>query len=427
MNSIETSKKVHNRLLFKAWWILNWQINIPKPPKQHQLICLAAALIGVLICGCQPKLQKGYGRATGLQHTGSINGTVVFHEMVEAGNRKVHRYSQFSPRWEKYQTVYWMPDAFKVPDENIIDKIEIWLTNRSNRTLVYVCRDYDATLQYWESLKENETDADKVDQLSRFYIDAASNYFNVRNILEKKSAPWYEIQEHTYTKASQLSGKLVEDIDTSDADVRYASLPFPGDDLQSGTFGDFDVEVLMSVDSYPFVYRLTGSKIGRSQIIVVGNASFLLNLPLVNATNRKLASSLIDCVSENEYPDDNVLFIESDDPGLQISEMDSRDKASQWNWITRKPMRYIVPNLLICFILLCFVYFPIFGRPRRIKQTSTSNFRDHVDALGQLIGKSKSSTIPRSWIEEYRRRTTKNRATTINQPETKTKQDNKTI
>ncbi|MEM9413695.1 MAG: hypothetical protein AAGA30_21485, partial [Planctomycetota bacterium] len=158
------------------------------------------------------------------------------------------------------------------------------------------------------------------------------------------------------------------------------------------------------VDSHPFIYALTSRKFRNSLIIVVGNASFLLNLPLTNSANRNAASQLIELATENKYELSPVLFIESPSD-LEISERDSPDVQSQWHWITKKPLRYIVPNILFCCLLFCFVYFPIFGRPKRIKRDSTNDFRNHIQAMAQLIQETKSADDPHSWIEEYKRRT----------------------
>ena len=376
---------------------------------QHWFLLL---LVFVALCstGCEPEVQTGYGQASGWTYSGSVNGTVVFHEMLEAYDRKVHRYSQFSPRWDKYETVYWMPDNFKKPEQEVIDEIEDWLSERAYRTFVYVCRDYDASVQYWETLAERETDPVKADELNRLYLKSLANQFNNRGVFEREDCDWYQIKDYQYAKANKITGELVNYVDTANSDIRYASLAAPGDVVQRGAFGEYDAEVLMSVDSLPFIYRLTNKRFRNSQIIVVGNASFLLNLSLVNDTNREIAVSLIDYISDTETYGKNVLFIESGEFGLMISDRDSRDKFSQWNWITKKPMRYIVPNLLACFILLCFVYFPIFGRPKTFRKKSTTNFQDHIDALGQLIRKSKSVQAPNSWIEEYRRRTSRHRS-----------------
>ena len=54
-----------------------------------------------------------------------------------------------------------------------------------------------------------------------------------------------------------------------------------------------------------------------SQLIVVANGSFLLNLPLVNHEHRKLAGKLIDAVGP---PGQTVVFLESFAGGPPISD-----------------------------------------------------------------------------------------------------------
>ncbi len=356
--------------------------------------------------GCRQELKTGYGRAYGSDYSTSVNGTVVFQEMVKAAGHKVDRYRKISPRWENYQTVVWFPDGFAPPPQDVIDKIEEWLATGFDRTLVLVARDFDASIVYWDRLKV-KSDSGIEESLDRGYAEAVTSHLSAKYFeeLEKEDCDWYNLVNHPFARATELDGTLAEGIDDQAAAVYYSALPLPGDVIDSGEFGDYQVEVLLTVDGIPMVYSLqkefwsTGSR-----IILVGNGSFLLNLPLANEQNRMLANNLIGKMDEPQFVPEDVLFIESTEK-IAISEHDSPEVHSKWSWITREPLRYIVPNVLFWCLLACFVYFPIFGRPRKTKTASTANFGDHIQALGQLIRKAKRPDIPKSWIDEYRRRT----------------------
>lgn len=367
---------------------------------------LLAVVLLFATTGCGERtIQTGYGKASGESYSRSVNGTAVFHKMIEASGHHVDRYRKFSPRWERYQTVFWIPDSFEPPAEESIEKIENWLKNDNGRTLVYVARDFDAAETYWDLLRKDAVEDSTKDDLSRQFYDATANHISARQNRwsDEMNCDWFKTVPHPYTLAKDFSGELVEGLNTSKLDIRYRSLPSPGDVSGAGEFGDYTVEELMSVDGNPFIYTANKQRFGDSRIIVVGNGSFLLNLPMTNAVNRELAYELIEYALRDDYLDRDVLFIENWNQ-LSISDKDTPEQQSQWSWITKKPLRYIVPNILFCSLLFCFVYFPIFGRPKKIKKESTSNFRDHIDALGTLIRNTNSRKLPREWIEEYRRR-----------------------
>lgn len=376
--------------------------------------CLLIFLCGMaVLTGCEKELQTGYGRAAGIGHSGSVNGTKILHRMIQADGRDVDRYSKFSPRWGNYQTVFWIPDSFDPPDVQIIQNIESWLMDGRNRTLVYVARDYDAAIDYWEQLETHSINGTD-EKLRRNYHDATSSHLFNRHYLKTFNCDWYDLERHQLTQADSIFGPLVEGIESFD--VQYSYLPKPGEGEVTGKFGNYDVEVMMGVDDKPFVYSLSRRVFPGSRIIIVGNASFLLNLPLANQGNREIAKSLIDFSTENMRFGDPVLFIENN-YDLQVADRDSPEVQTAWSWITQEPLRYIVPYVLFSCLLFCFVYFPIFGRPERAELESTSNFREHIDALGRLMGRAKQSENTEKWIEEYRRRAKKK----SNTDKTKTK------
>ena len=368
------------------------------------LVSLLGLVSLIVVAGCESNFETGYGRASGPNYSSSINGTRVLHEIVEEIGHPVDRYTKLSPRWDKYQTVFWIPDAFGSPSEQHINWIENWLTGGGYRTVVYVARDYDATVSYWEMLMNQSNSAVAKDsELRRQFHQEYSEYSKKRDRFSGLvSNSWFELESQAYQRATQVDGILADGIEPDLLDIRYGNLPRPGVVVDKGEFGKYEVNTVLKVDGQPMVYTLHSIRSPTNRIIIVGNASFLLNLPLANPANRDLASSLVWFATENQYVGDRVLFIESDDVP-PILDRDIPETHSTWSWITKKPLRYIVPNILFCSLLFCFVYFPIFGRAKITKPKQTSNFRDHIDALGKLIKRTKSTTQAESWIQQYRR------------------------
>ena len=130
-------------------------------------------------------------------------------------------------------------------------------------------------------------------------------------------------------------------------------------------------------------------------MIFISNGSFLLNYGLVNQENRKLASNLID---ECSYG--SVLFLESGPDPITVTESDAPPTHNQWAWLNTAPLKYIVPQFFFWGVVFCFVYYPIFGRPRSTAKR-IPDFRRHIDAFGRLLTRSKKPDEARRMIRQY--------------------------
>lgn len=362
------------------------------------ILGVAFATSILLATGCTKQLKTGYGRSRGTEYTSSINGTVVLDKMVKSSNRGVDHYRKVSPRWYGYDTIFWIPDDFDAPRQDAINKAEEWLGAGGNKTLVYVARDYDASIVYWDKLRKSNTANERI---ARDYADALSKHISKSTTIADKNCDWYEWSVGPFKKASEISGTLAEDLDTSQAEIHYGSLPVPGDITDSGTFKDYDVEVLLTADSKPLVFSLTKEDWYGSRIIVVGNGSLVLNLPLTNIHNQELSGRLLEKVDETDYQWNDVLFVENQGTVI-VSDVDVPEQTSKWSWITEPPLRYMVPNLVFWCMLFCFVYFPIFGRPRHLVRKSTADFRDHIFALARLVAGTENRENPKAWLQQYR-------------------------
>ena len=370
-------------------------------PSKPAGLWLRVLLVLILcsVAGCNQKLKTGYGRSRGKNYTSSVNGTIVLNRMIKSSGRRVKHYRKLTPRWYDYDTIYWIPDDFSPPSRAAIDKAEQWLSSDTDKTLVFVARDYDASIVYWDHLRQGRPVGDRY---ARDYADALSRHIAAGVTTAEPDCLWYDWQVGPFQKATTVDGPLAEAIDGSAANIHYGSLPVPGAVVDSGSFNGYDAHVLLRVDSIPLVYSLSKPQWSGSRVIIVGNGSLFFNLPLTNPTNRKLSARLIESIDEIDYQWEDVLFVENQG-SIQISDVDIPDDTSKWSWITKPPLRYMVPNLVFWCMLFCFVYFPIFGRPRNINRNSTSDFRDHIHALARLVAGTENRNQPRAWLDLYRK------------------------
>ncbi len=138
-------------------------------------------------------------------------------------------------------------------------------------------------------------------------------------------------------------------------------------------------------------------------MIVVANGSFLLNLPLVNHEHRKLAGKLIAAVGP---PAQTVVFLESYADGPPIRDKDPvADAVNGWEVFNHWPTNWILLHLAAVGILFCFARWPIFGRANSVETVSSSDFARHVDALADLLKRSRDRAFAMERILNYRQRT----------------------
>jgi hypothetical protein len=207
--------------------------------------------------------------------------------------------------------------------------------------------------------------------------------------------------------ARELSGPWAEGINAARTDIRVQGLlqppseaelkkllPVQADDYaEIAYFRTPTYEVLLSDGDRPLVTRVTKPGWGDSQILVVTNGSFLLNMPLVNHEHRKLAGRLIEACS----PGKKVAFLETRYGGPEVS--DDGKQAPPADAMRRRVV--LVAHWFILGLVYCFAVFPIFGRPKPLSNESQSEFRQHVDALGELLEETRDAAFAHKQLTHY--------------------------
>lgn len=361
------------------------------------LLILIALMVG---CGVRDELTTEYGKISGVGGGYSLNGTGVLADLFKERGFRVRRRTKISPRIYQFQTLVWIPDTRACPSDEAIEAINEWLADGYMRTLIYVGRDYDARADYWVDVLEPSPVEDK-EEILRRVAEAQLDLDQKWNEIywwkdDKETCQWFDRKDSARMKTSDLGGPLARDI-SSGTEIEVSSMLVPSKTKTNYPDPDWKATPLLTAEGKDFVFKLVDKddEYAEGQIIVVSNASFLLNFALVDPDNRTLAGNLIDRCD----PGGDVLFLESGRSGIKVSDTDTNNHNS-WAWIAEDPLCYIVPHFLFWGILFCFTFFPIFGRPRHVKQKSTSNFRNHVNALGKMIGRT---DLPNRAINKIRK------------------------
>jgi hypothetical protein len=158
-----------------------------------------------------------------------------------------------------------------------------------------------------------------------------------------------------------------------------------------------EVNSLLEGDGQVLAAELRQAHWPSSQLILVNNGSWLVNMPLVNPAHRILASELIAACE----PAQRVCFLESGVHGLSISETDN-ELPLLLKMFTVPPMDIVMLHVTFLGILYCFSVMPIFGRPRRLPDDSTTDFGKHVAAVGDLLERGRDTAYAQHQLEHYR-------------------------
>lgn len=378
-----------------------------------QLICWALLVCLVALCGCAGNgrsIETKYGKVN--EQPRSINSTSLFAERLEELGYEVTVRNRISPKINEFSIVFWFPENVRCPSGEATKAIEEWMDdNYGSKTLVYVGADYRADEDYYRAIQKQlspqlQAEAQRLLSEAQLATQYRKNRWNDdiwAAALPNTSCDWFDIELIKPTKSSSLlSGPMAANSSFSVA----PELPVEVMMLPKKSSTKWDTESLLVVDGEDMVYRLSDVKpYTANQIIVVQNGSFLVNFAAADPNKQSLADQLVveaTSLSEGEYGfgfDQRILILESKND-IPIRKTDFVNQ-NLWAWVAEEPLCYIVPHALLWGVLFCFVYFPIFGRPKRLPKQSTTTFRNHINAIAKQLSKSGDKAHARRTIEQY--------------------------
>ncbi len=364
----------------------------------------------ILVTGCgRESLDGTYGRRRGSPGATSVNGTAVLSEMFRQAGCTVVSRRFLSPRIHNHDVIVWAPDDFQPPDDETRRFLEDWLFREPGRTLVYIGRDYDAQIAYWEAVLDMATADQRVEVLRRLAQALAAHSARRATMPDGERTAWFTILRDaasdpvdasawtgTWTQddrlqASKLSPEIVGRLEpppSADDD----------DDDGNGNGNGYRSEVLLQGPPGILAYRLIPARQPDSQILVMTNGSFLLNLPLMEEEHRRLAARLIvDCGAPAK-----VVFFESGLDGAFVFQQEPGSRhPTGLEAFTVWPLGGILWHFLALGVLYLFARLAIFGRPQQLPPESTSDFGRHVHALGELLAATGQADQARRQLAQF--------------------------
>lgn len=387
----------------------------------NRLMSIWLIALGMAVVGCAPEeLDATYGMRHSLSGRESVNGTAALGEMFKSAGFRVNGWRRLSPKLEDYDVIVWFPDDYTPPSQAQRQFLEDWLANQSGRTLIYVGRDYDAATTYWRTVLPSVPPEQAMEVARRLATLSAEQATARAAAKIDEHFDWFTLEKtQPQGRVTKLSGPWSDDISSDKAEMYlYTNLAIPTE-KQNDKWqrGDDSVRQaafvpLLAGDQGPLVTKITVPEWGSSQLLVVANGSFLLNLPLVNHEHRAVAGKLVAACGKPG----RAVFLESDAGGPPILAEDPDDAyPTGLEVFTVWPLGIIVLHLAALGILSCFAAYPIFGRPRQVvlgsdatsvraatyrsgyytagssaadgsaRRVERSHFGKHIDALGELL------------------------------------------
>lgn len=373
-------------------------------------VAILLLVIGVLLGRrSDEQLPSDYGRRRGSNAGRSVNGTAVLAEMFRSAGNRVTTASRLSPKLEQADVLVWIPDDFKPPTKEQREFLQNWASNSPERTVVYVGRDYDAAVDYWQRIAPEAPPEKAAEMLRREAIARAAAEAARSQMPAHEYAEWFTVNrdEPTLQKVP-LEGPWAEGLAADQVDLHLQGrLAIPVEEDRS-TITDAPplpevIEVLLGTAEAPFVYRIPvrDPEIDwpESQILVIANGSLVLNYPLIRPEHRQLAARLVAACGA----DQKVVFIESGSGGPNVLEKEPNSGyPTALDLLKIWPLNAILIHLAVLGIVLCLARSPIFGRPRELPTDSPTDFGKHVAALGKLLARTKDRTYAQARLEQYR-------------------------
>lgn len=132
-----------------------------------------------------------------------------------------------------------------------------------------------------------------------------------------------------------------------------------------------------------------------SRVLVLANSSVVSNLGLTNDQNRILARRII-----ASLPKDSIGFLTGSEDPL-VRKDDSGEQQKGFEMLTIWPLNVITLHTVFLGSLALIALFPIFGRPKLLPRKSNRDFSLHVDAVGELLKRSKDRFFALATIGDY--------------------------
>lgn len=400
-------------------------MNAPAPRRPWALWLTLPVAALALGCGASD-LETRYGVRSGPGQS-SVNGLFALGEMFKTAGHRVRSWRVMSPSLAKADVIVWAPDATwsstgpnqwglapSAPSPEARAWLDAWLLHPAGgKTLIWIGPTHRAEELYWDAASRAAPAAERAAYRSRrttARIEQRALY-SQKPVIDACEG-WFTLHASKDARRVRgLRGPWAEGVDARRAGVVSGGCVRPDERAQT-LLADASGRPLVSqlrvpdmTDDWAGVWD-EGAEVdpaaqgAGSRVVVVENASFLLNASLVNHEHRKLAGRLVAHVGP---PRRDVVFLEAD-AAPEVQEADPSDlPPTGLALLSVWPLGLVLTQFAAAGLVYALWRWPIFGEPRRLRQGSLTDFGQHVDALGRLLAATRDRAYAYAQVHKHLR------------------------
>jgi hypothetical protein len=340
-----------------------------------------------------PEVDETYGRMGRIGRK-SLNGTWVLAEMVRRAGHRVKRSTRLSTAMKnRADCIIWFASDWSVPNARVISWLEEWLNAKPGRLLIYVGRHFEAGPLYWRAMSERFPD--QFDPVLKKVI--AQRQESGESWLEFISSEggecdWFTMKslpQVVRPKTLKMHPEWQGAIDPRKLEIELRSQMIPAK----------DAEVLVRSEEHVLVARLSR---GESQILLVNNGSFLLNMMLVNREHRKLAARLVRAIGESGTAGPKqVYFLEL--PWGYVPPTGPIQEPSPYRFLMVYPLNLILLHLFLLGVIFAMARYPRLGPGYEPDIMSRVSFDAHLTAMARWLRRSRDYRFVQEVLSKWER------------------------
>lgn len=364
------------------------------------------ALAGIVGCGRESdRPLDDYGGSNSYSRK-SVSGLTVFRELCEKQGFRTNELTSLSQRSHKLSTILWAPKDFRAPNDEEMSWFDDWLSGGPPRTLIFVGRDYSPASHYWSKAVESAAPEDRrTFRLQQAYADIEMEAVRLRSESPLK-CDWFEQQlgRTVVRRVEKFNGPWSQGLNVDDTHIVLRGPLKPNSDTRTANLNDSVIEygsptietLLARDDGTPIISSMSYDQWGESQLILVANGSVLMNESLTNRGNVQVVEQLIARCT----PEGRIGFL-SNANETRIRLPWDEEEPKGFEWLRVWPLSLIAIQGLFLGSIALLAMLPIFGRPQRLPEPSTTDFGKHIEALGDLLARSRDRNYALQRIADY--------------------------
>lgn len=349
---------------------------------------LAAVVLLLLPCGmgCDREPDARYGTVVGE----SLNGLSALVQVLrDAGHATTARRRLAHSMIGRYDVAIVLANGFGRPAAETRDILQRFLEADGPQTVLFVIRDSDAAVGYWQAVAAAPDLGPQKSARARWHANRTAK--ELRSDLEttferesvKPAAFGYGLSRRAEAPPHIITVDLASARRSTAVRARWPlhrRLELPD-----------GMRVLWRHAGEP----LLASSGDGDRILLLASATPLLNAGLVDPGNRRLAAELAAAFPESS----RVVVVGS----AAVLTGEEPSGPSVWRLLAVQPHPWIACQAVIAIGLFCWWRFPIFGRPVDDDARRPQDFGHHIEALAALLRRSRAAGFARARLEAWER------------------------